>query len=88
VNRFEGVEEEGAHRGSSSMTAREGGGAPLMAGRRGGGGCRLRYHGASWSWGGSCGADTRVGGGRPSERYPYRQTTTACFGLGLWWMVA
>jgi hypothetical protein len=64
VNRFEGFGEEGAHRGSSSTTSREGGGAPPTVGQRGSGGCRLRDRGASWTWGGSCGGDTRVGGGR------------------------
>jgi hypothetical protein len=41
VNWFVGFTEEGAHRGSSSMTVREGGGQPPAAGRRGGGGRRL-----------------------------------------------
>jgi hypothetical protein len=77
VNRFEGFREEGAHRGSSSTTACGGGGAPSAAGRRGGGGHRLKDYGASWTWGSSCGGDTRVGGGRPSERHPYRQMTMA-----------
>jgi hypothetical protein len=64
VNRFEGFGEEGAHCRSSSTTVREGGEAPPTVGQRGGGGCWLRDRGASWTWGGSCGDDTRVGGGQ------------------------
>jgi hypothetical protein len=47
VNRFEGFREEGAHRGLSSTTTCEGGGALPVVGRRGGGGRRLEDRGAS-----------------------------------------
>jgi hypothetical protein len=88
VNRFEGFREEGSHRGSSSTMACEGGGAPPAASRSGGGGRRLKDRGASWTRGGSCGGNTIVRGSRPSERCPYRRTTTACFGLSLRWTAA
>jgi hypothetical protein len=49
-----GIGSGGAHRGGLAVRKHVGGGEPVMAGRRRGGGCRLRVHGEAVSSSGGC----------------------------------